>query len=999
MDIDWRLFDRRVADPTATAFRWVESSLTARPDDGTLEQGLTAMGPQARAHALSRLRMLALSPPADPAETGRIAALRARVEEALDAANAPSPVLDLHKAEQVNRLWDRLSQIAANAGATSARETIAALRTLDDDIAATKDQPPVACLHDDLHEMCAQVADYLGDAHARQHESDAAARCYARAASEVEAIGLPEAASRYRLKIARLHYARSTDYREALTALLRLKDDAGFKIGPLTGAILERMLAEAYAKIGDTYEAARSAHRARAALERQGFVAPDRDALPRCFETWVRQSDAGTEDAVDFTRRLFHVVETYTALAGLRSRIANDATKRDEAAADLDALTALFERMQSRKSAQDRRDRDYLAATGFGSLDALGDGPDALEQAFARQKALLARLADARRRESGGATDQALRDELAAAIDEAVSTGAHEIADHLRDVLADVYGHLEQWDAAIALWRTASEGALSRAELENYRYYMLKLMGPYMSRGDHAGLSQVCAQAIDVIEQHRYDLATLNQQAAFLQQSIRFYHMGIFAAWKLRDDSLMLERMELAKARASLRALAHRPAAADASAEADVLAEIRALEAGLRDGSLDADEATLQRRRTLYDLLSLVRADGHGTLPAREFDLPALQASLAEDEAILYYYWLHPTVLLTVGIDCGRVVTSRQVIEEPVAARLADLVGALHTMASLHVDLAAVRSFQSLLLPPALTPLLAGKRRLAFSPHQFLHLFPFHLLAWQGDFLFEHFATWHIPNLGARNVRFERRAPDATLAIGATRFEGAAADLDPLPGVAAEFDALRTLYRRQGRSLSVWMNDEASVARLREAGAGGALARYRVLHVATHGQDVLEQTANPMETRLYLWDGHVDALEIGSWQLQADLVVLSACHSGRRPYRSRVGDETLESDEMFGLTAALFQAGARAVLGALWPADDEVAAGLMATVHDRLAEAPPEVALAEAMRAHLAQRAPRFAAHGTRGVREARVVDGPADKRNPAFWAPFFITRLGPTQG
>ena len=52
---------------------------------------------------------------------------------------------------------------------------------------------------------------------------------------------------------------------------------------------------------------------------------------------------------------------------------------------------------------------------------------------------------------------------------------------------------------------------------------------------------------------------------------------------------------------------------------------------------------------------------------------------------------------------------------------------------------------------------------------------------------------------------------------------------------------------------------------------------------------------------------------------------------------------------MFGLPAALFEAGACGVIGALWPVADAVAPILMNALHEGLAEgAPPELALKKA---------------------------------------------------
>jgi hypothetical protein len=49
----------------------------------------------------------------------------------------------------------------------------------------------------------------------------------------------------------------------------------------------------------------------------------------------------------------------------------------------------------------------------------------------------------------------------------------------------------------------------------------------------------------------------------------------------------------------------------------------------------------------------------------------------------------------------------------------------------------------------------------------------------------------------------------------------------------------------------------------------------------------------------------------------------------------------LFGDEMFGLPAAFFSAGAHEVLGALWPVKDETVLAMMPALHQHLADGLP----------------------------------------------------------
>jgi CHAT domain-containing protein len=135
---------------------------------------------------------------------------------------------------------------------------------------------------------------------------------------------------------------------------------------------------------------------------------------------------------------------------------------------------------------------------------------------------------------------------------------------------------------------------------------------------------------------------------------------------------------------------------------------------------------------------------------------------------------------------------------------------------------------------------------------------------------------------------------------------------------------------------------------------------------------------DPFAAHLILQDGTVDALSISQWRLDAEVVVLSACDSGQRALGGR-GLAELPGDDLFGLQAALFEAGARSVVGALWPVDDRVAPGIMARLHEGLAAGvAPDLALQAALLDYLAQ---------------------PDARRRIYFWAPLFVTSLGRLAG
>ncbi len=111
----------------------------------------------------------------------------------------------------------------------------------------------------------------------------------------------------------------------------------------------------------------------------------------------------------------------------------------------------------------------------------------------------------------------------------------------------------------------------------------------------------------------------------------------------------------------------------------------------------------------------------------------------------------------------------------------------------------------------------------------------------------------------------------------------------------------------------------------RATAESGALARYRIVHFATHG--VLDEE-HPERSGVLLSDGFLRSRDVLRLHLAADLVVLSACQTA-------LGRE-VRGEGTVGLTRSFFYAGARRVLVSLWPVDDEATAGLMSRFYTGL---------------------------------------------------------------
>lgn len=175
----------------------------------------------------------------------------------------------------------------------------------------------------------------------------------------------------------------------------------------------------------------------------------------------------------------------------------------------------------------------------------------------------------------------------------------------------------------------------------------------------------------------------------------------------------------------------------------------------------------------------------------------------------------------------------------------------------------------------------------------------------------------------------QRRPTALTRAI---RDVGGSHYIPRLPASRDEANAIATILRSgdpQGVHLA--LDFDAS----RDYVLTEGLARFRLLHFATHG---LVDTRYPEMSGLILslidrrgrrGDGYLRLGDIYKLKLSADLVVLSACDSGL--------GKNLDSEGVIGLPRGFLYAGAKSVIATLWKVNDEATAKLMASLYARIA--------------------------------------------------------------
>jgi tetratricopeptide (TPR) repeat protein len=276
---------------------------------------------------------------------------------------------------------------------------------------------------------------------------------------------------------------------------------------------------------------------------------------------------------------------------------------------------------------------------------------------------------------------------------------------------------------------------------------------------------------------------------------------------------------------------------------------------------------------------------------------------------------------------------------------------------------------------------------------------------------------------GLLGIAYDRRpAADVVLAQRAAdevRRGSRANNLPRLPGTRREVKAVAGLFPDGGAT--TLLGDQARESAVQEMARSGGLKGFRYLHFATHGRNDPDsayhtalllapdpdRSADPLAGDS---DGEITALEIArTWDLDAELVVLSACETA---LGKPAGGEGL-----LGFAQPLLAKGARSLVVSLWRVDDNATSLLMARFYQNLLGKRPGLSrpLPKAEALHEAKEWLRNLTEGEVGD-ELAVLDrgeerpltklsGPSETKaaplakpagvrpyaHPSFWAAFIL--------
>jgi CHAT domain-containing protein/tetratricopeptide (TPR) repeat protein len=334
------------------------------------------------------------------------------------------------------------------------------------------------------------------------------------------------------------------------------------------------------------------------------------------------------------------------------------------------------------------------------------------------------------------------------------------------------------------------------------------------------------------------------------------------------------------------------------------------------------------------------RLVGHRATPAL-IDMASIRSALQSTDAAFLEYLVHDDFTTLFVIDADTVTAHRLEVSRPELTRRVAAYSAQLEQRNLRYGNAA-RALYDLLLAPAEAK-LRGKQVLGIVPDGPLWKLPFASLRDAKDrHLLERAALFYVPSISAHREIGRRQlnaAPDAqkpvvvfgnpviTATMSSKPAFLRAAELGPLPDAEHEAEQIARLW---GSGSSLYVREAAT-----EAAVKRELTRSRLVHLAAHA---IFDDNNPMFSELILVpdkesgeDGVLQPWELMRLNMTADLVVLSACETGRG--RLNAGEGPV------GMSWALFLGGCPSTVVAQWKIGADTAP-LMIAFHRALATTP-----------------------------------------------------------
>jgi CHAT domain-containing protein len=395
--------------------------------------------------------------------------------------------------------------------------------------------------------------------------------------------------------------------------------------------------------------------------------------------------------------------------------------------------------------------------------------------------------------------------------------------------------------------------------------------------------------------------------------------------------------------------------------------------------NLNEDEETLGYFKTVSDPI-------RRQMTAQPADLAAVQRNLLPNEAVLEYVVADPSAFCLAFDQKAAAIVKLHAGKEQIEPIVSDY---LKRISEGRFDRRDAQQLYSILLAPI--PAQFRPQRLVIIPDGILNKIPFETLQNKaGKYVIESHVVSYAPSatvlsylrtrqgihapqmafLGVGNVPYGYQARTTLIAdafdfLARGAYDVSGGRLGDLPSSRLELTKSEQALGQQQTSVLLTGKD-ATVTRFESE----PLGTFKIIHFAVHGYSAPDF---PERSGLILArdarskaNGILQVRDVASLPLDADLVTLSSCDTGTGKAEGEEG--------ITGLVPAFLFAGARSVVGSLWPVDDSATEIEMTHFYSHLAH-EEDTAMA---------------------LRDAKLdymrLEG---RRPPIFWAGFILVGDG----
>ncbi len=541
------------------------------------------------------------------------------------------------------------------------------------------------------------------------------------------------------------------------------------------------------------------------------------------------------------------------------------------------------------------------------------------------------------------------------AVELSADTESKQLQAQSLSTLAKVYSTLEQYDLALSF----SKKAYSKASLfKGYKLneYLVNLSRSYYSMGSDSAF-YYAEKAFTEIERIRNNIYGDNLQTSLFRDFARFYNeVGYWYLSKRDNPEKAFTLIEKGKSRVLLDNLSLSSSQLAAIVDESTLLAIkqkeRAIDQLYRELESLQDSALIailkQQINTVeFDYqttINQVRLD-HKELKQLEIpttvSLNELTRLCDSKTAIIEYAFSGRTLIAFWITNKGYSYHLIEFDSTHASGIINKQVEEFKTAIEQVADKNKLAELSKPIYDNLLAPFLeknAHINQILIVPDQGIALLPFDALIKDDKYLIENFNFKYLPSATVNNYikNPHRETSQDLLALAASGFEPSnnlstlnrRGALSSLPASLLEVDSISVHFNSK-----VLLNEgviyEEDFKRL-------DLSSFKYIHFASHA---LVNEENPLQSGLLLAssnttenslgeDGYLNSMEISSLNLNADMVVLSACNTGF--------GKVIAGEGLLGLQRSFLKAGASSVLVSLWSIYDRSTAELMGNFYANL---------------------------------------------------------------